>query len=75
MHLDLECCGVSRLGERGQVVIPVEARKKLKLKKGEKLFVFCRDKDALVLIKAASMKNLLTKAETEISKFTKIINR
>ncbi len=75
MHIDLECCGISKLGGRGQVVIPAEARKKLGLKRGEKLFVFCRGKDALVLVKAVSMKSILAKAETEISKFTKIINQ
>lgn len=32
--------GATTLGEKGQVVIPAEAREKLKLKKGQKLLVF-----------------------------------
>lgn len=30
---------VTKLGERGQIVIPLEIRKKLKLKKGDKFIV------------------------------------
>ena len=36
MIMDFE---VTKLGERGQIVIPLEIRKKLKLKKGDKFIV------------------------------------
>lgn len=32
--------GLATLGEKGQVIIPAEARKVLRLKKGDKLLVF-----------------------------------
>jgi AbrB family looped-hinge helix DNA binding protein len=35
----MECQGSTTLGERGQVVLPIELRKKLKLEPGDKLIV------------------------------------
>ena len=37
---DKKFYGTTTLGEKGQVVIPADARESLKLKKGEKLLVF-----------------------------------
>ncbi len=38
---------VSKIGERGQIVIPLEFRNSLKLKKGKKMVIF-KDNDKLV---------------------------
>jgi AbrB family looped-hinge helix DNA binding protein len=35
-----EFYGTTTLGEKGQIVVPAEARRALKLKKGEKMLVF-----------------------------------
>ena len=43
--------GTTTLGEKGQVVIPAEARSTLKLKKGEKLLVFSMGRGMLALAK------------------------
>jgi AbrB family looped-hinge helix DNA binding protein len=33
------CCGAVKVGERGQIVLPVEIRKKFNIKSGEQLFI------------------------------------
>lgn len=33
------CCGSTKVGSRGQIVIPLEVRKKFNIKEGELLFV------------------------------------
>lgn len=38
--LDKEFYGTTTLGERGQIVIPAEARRELHLKPGDKMLVF-----------------------------------
>ena len=44
--------GVTSVGERGQIVIPGEIREKMNLKKGEKPFVFARNRNYVILVKA-----------------------
>lgn len=39
-HQNRKFYGTTTIGEKGQVVIPIEARKSLKLKKGDKMLVF-----------------------------------
>jgi len=53
------CHGITTLGERGQVVIPHEARRKLKLKQKDKLFVFSRFDKVLVLVKMNELQSLM----------------
>jgi AbrB family looped-hinge helix DNA binding protein len=48
--------GMTTLGEKGQVVVPADARKAMKLEKGEKLLVFSIDENILVLSKTAGME-------------------
>ena len=49
--------GITTLGEKGQVVIPAEARKRMKLKSGDKLMVVSPHDNALILIKASQMES------------------
>ncbi len=61
--------GSTTLGERGQIVIPVEAREALKLEKGEKLLVLGMNEEALVLQKVSALKqisDMLEKRSKEI---------
>lgn len=55
------CGGVTSVGERGQIVIPVEVREKLKLKKGEKLLVFSKSDKFIGLVRADQMSQFLKK--------------
>lgn len=43
--------GSTTVGEKGQVVIPIEAREKMNLAKGTKLLAFGSSEDMLVLAK------------------------
>jgi AbrB family looped-hinge helix DNA binding protein len=52
---ELEFHGATVLGERGQAVIPVEARKAHGLKKGEKLLVFSMG-DNIVFTKLSGLE-------------------
>jgi AbrB family looped-hinge helix DNA binding protein len=52
--------GTTSLGARGQVVIPIEARKALKLKQGEKLLVMGKIGKVLVLIKAKELNEIVS---------------
>lgn len=48
--------GVTVVGERGQAVIPAEAREALGLKKGEKLLVFSMGERGLCLTKLSGLE-------------------
>jgi len=56
--------GITKLGEKGQVVIPAEARTRMKLKKGERLIVMNPHGNALVLMKASYFEDF-TKTVTK----------
>ncbi len=47
--------GTTTLGEKGQLVIPAEARETMKLKKGEKLLVFSMGQGMLALTKLENL--------------------
>jgi len=51
--------GTTVIGARGQVVIPSEARKDLKLRPGDKLLVFGKLNKALGLIKAEHLEEFI----------------
>jgi AbrB family looped-hinge helix DNA binding protein len=48
--------GTTTIGEKGQVVIPAEARKSLKLMPGEKLLVFGLGREMLALAKLSNLE-------------------
>jgi len=51
--------GTTVVGSKGQIVIPVEARKDLKLKSGDRLLVMGKFNKALGLIKAEDLEGLI----------------
>jgi AbrB family looped-hinge helix DNA binding protein len=51
--------GTVKVGDRGQVVIPAEARKELEIKPGDLLFVMTgRNRRGLTMVKADAMREL-----------------
>jgi len=50
-----------KVGERGQIVIPAEARKAFQISPGDKLLVFGDIKKGIGLIKATKLRNLAVK--------------
>lgn len=47
--------GTVTVGEKGQIVIPHDARKNLKLKKGDRLLVFGMHEDMLAIVKLSQI--------------------
>ncbi len=66
--------GVATLGERGQVVIPIEARRDFGLNPSSKLLVLGgHERRVLILAKAESAAELLTKAMNLISRYEQML--
>ena len=54
--------GKVKMGERGQIVIPKEARDKFNIKPGDSLVIFGRDKnEKLIILKEKLMRNYALK--------------
>ena len=54
--------GTVKVGDKGQIVIPVEARKELGIKPGDLLFVMAgRNRRGIAMVKADAMKELAEK--------------
>ncbi|MFO0704985.1 MAG: AbrB/MazE/SpoVT family DNA-binding domain-containing protein [Candidatus Andersenbacteria bacterium] len=70
-HHNKKFYGTTTIGEKGQLVIPQEAREALKVQKGEKLLVFGIGEEMVVLSKLSHMEKFvahLTKKADEIKK-------
>ena len=67
--------GATTIGERGQVVIPAEARKDLDLSHSTKVMVFSGGPigDGLLLLKADTVSEMLTRANQMLSGFTDML--
>jgi AbrB family looped-hinge helix DNA binding protein len=68
--------GSTIISDKGQVVIPVEARTALNLEKGEKLLVMGMHGDSLMLMKLSSFQKMseeLAARQKEIEKVIKDI--
>lgn len=68
--------GSTVMSDKGQVVIPIEARHALNLEKGEKLLVIGMHGDAIMLMKLSGFQRMseeLAKRQEEINKVIKDI--
>lgn len=70
IHPEGQFYGSVTVGEKGQIVIPQEARKIMKLKKGDRLLVFGMDNDMLAVAKLSHIE----KITSHLSKKLKMIN-
>ncbi len=50
--------GISKVGEKGQIVIPKEARDMFDIKSGDSLIVLCDKKKGIALIKSEVVEDL-----------------
>ena len=67
--------GITTLGEKGQIVIPAEARAALKLAKGEKLIVMNPHDNALMLIKASHFEAMATHFTKHLASVRKMMKK
>ena len=70
VHPEGQFYGTATVGEKGQIVIPQEARKNMKLKKGDRLLVFGMDDDMLAVAKLSHIE----KISSQLAKKLKMIN-
>jgi AbrB family looped-hinge helix DNA binding protein len=68
------CFGTAVLGPRGQLVIPVEARKELGIDTGDKLLVFGHfGGRGLIFIKAEAAEELLNIMSSRLDEVAKLV--
>jgi len=68
MHsIKTEFYGTGTVGERGQIVIPAEARSALNVKSGDK-FIFAGHGGILHLVKASEMDNIIERIHDRFQK-------
>lgn len=67
--------GTATIGEKGQVVVPVEARDAMKLKKGDKLLVFGVGDDTVTFTKLARLEKFASHLEGRLTTIRRIIKK
>lgn len=67
--------GTTTLGEKGQIVIPAEARKTMGIKKGEKLLVFGMGCDMLALSKLSKVEQFASHLSGRLGAIRGIIKK
>ena len=53
--------GISKVGEKGQIVIPKEAREMFNIKSGDSIIVLCDKEKGIALLKADKIEDLADK--------------
>ena len=53
--------GISKVGEKGQIVIPKEARDMFQIKSGDSIIVLCDKERGIALLKADAIEDLTDK--------------
>ena len=67
--------GATTIGERGQLVIPSEARKDFKMTPSTKVLVFSGPgRDSMVLVKAEAVTEFLSRATKMLSGLEEVLN-
>lgn len=61
--------GIVKVGERGQIVIPKDARKKYDIKPGDSLLVIGGDMKSIAIVKVEIIKDVALKVLKDLSKF------
>lgn len=67
--------GITTVGEKGQIVIPAEARAALKIGKGEKLIIMGSHEHALVIMKASRFEAMASHLTEHLESVRKLIKK
>lgn len=65
------CYGSTTVGEKGQVVIPADARRKLGIEKGDRMLVFGRqERGVLILVEANRVGEWISRTLEELTELS-----
>ncbi len=67
--------GVASIGEKGQIVIPAEARRKMDAKKGDKLLVFGMADDMIAITKLSKVEKIASHLSARLDAIRNIIKK
>jgi AbrB family looped-hinge helix DNA binding protein len=67
--------GTATIGEKGQLVVPLEAREAMSLKKGDKLLVFGMGCDMLAFSKLSKIEQFASHLATRLDAIREIIKK
>jgi AbrB family looped-hinge helix DNA binding protein len=60
--------GTATVGERGQIVIPVEARKKFQIETGDKLLIVGHGEKGMMLLKMDALREFMTRMMEDLER-------
>ncbi len=67
--------GSTTLGEKGQVVVPIEARAAMAIEKGQKLLVFGMDSDVIMLVKPEVMEHFAAQLAKRLDQVNRAVGQ
>ena len=67
MSISANFYGVATVGERGQIVIPAEARKNANIHSGDKVIVVGHPHNGLLILKMDALKEFLTSIVDDVA--------
>lgn len=67
--------GTTTIGQKGQVVIPIEARESMGIKKGDKLLVFGMGCDMVALTKLSKIEQFASHLSSRLDTIREIIKK
>jgi len=67
--------GTATVGEKGQIVIPAEAREALKIKKGEKMLVFGMGDEMVVITKLSKVEQIAKHLSNKLDRIRQALDK
>ena len=67
--------GTTTVGERGQVVIPAQAREDFSLEKGEQLLVFGVDENMVALVKVGKVEEFASQLSGKLRSINTVLKK
>jgi AbrB family looped-hinge helix DNA binding protein len=67
--------GTTTLGEKGQIVIPADARKKMKLEKGDRLLVFGFCENMIAFSKLENLEKFASHLSSKLKFINEVIKK
>ncbi|MFZ2970018.1 MAG: AbrB/MazE/SpoVT family DNA-binding domain-containing protein [Minisyncoccia bacterium] len=67
--------GTTSIGKKGQMVVPIEARRSLNVKEGEKLLVFGMGRDMIAVMKLSQIEEFASMLTKKLKTIENILNK